>query len=239
MVISTVVFDADETLVDLRPAVRGALDAVVDDVRAAYPGIALSRADLEADWATAMAAGPGLSATRIRRTALAASLDRVGLLSDLDRLLDLFFTRRFALSRPFDEALPILEALRPRYRLGYATNGNSAADRCGLGGRFHFEVYAHRNGLPKKPDPGFYAAVVAAAGAPPGEIAHVGDNLAHDVVGARAAGLRTVWLNPAGRPLPAGTPPVTQIRRLAELAGVLDVMSAPRACSAPGGHRCG
>ena len=47
-----------------------------------------------------------------------------------------------------------------RFALGYATNGNSRAERCGLAGEFAFELYAHENGLPKKPEPAFYAAMV-------------------------------------------------------------------------------
>ncbi len=40
-----------------------------------------------------------------------------------------------------------------------------------------------------KPQPGMFNAV-------PGLSIHVGDMLVHDIYGARAAGLRTVWLNP-------------------------------------------
>ena len=38
--ITTVVFDADETLIDLRPAVRGALTAVPDQLRRLTPAAA-------------------------------------------------------------------------------------------------------------------------------------------------------------------------------------------------------
>jgi HAD superfamily hydrolase (TIGR01549 family) len=46
----------------------------------------------------------------------------------------------------------------------------------------------------EKPSPGFFDAVVAAAGSPPSEIAYVGDRLDNDVLPARQAGMRTVLL---------------------------------------------
>jgi HAD superfamily hydrolase (TIGR01509 family) len=223
--ITTVVFDADETLVDLRPAVRGALVAVLDRLRVLHPTAELSLAELEADWAAVLAAMPAAPVTEIRRTGLARSLARIGCESEVDRLLAVYFEYRFALCRPFDDAVPTLAALRSRYRLGYATNGNSRADLCGLASSVDFEVYAHVSGLPKKPAPEFFAAVVDAAGVNPGEIIHIGDNFAHDVVGARTAGMRAIWLNPVGLPMPEGAVPDAQIRTLTELPAVIDQLS--------------
>ncbi|MFN3447186.1 MAG: HAD family hydrolase [Roseococcus sp.] len=45
-----------------------------------------------------------------------------------------------------------------------------------------------------KPDAGFFARVMAAAGAPAERIAYVGDRLDNDVAPARAAGLRALFL---------------------------------------------
>ncbi len=222
--LTTVVFDADHTLVDLRPAVEGALRAVLREAqRLGAAGLTL--ADLEADWLATFAAMPAEPVTEIRRTALAASLARCGLGAHIDAMLTLFYARRFELSRPFPAALPMLAALRGRYTLGLASNGNSEAARCGLGGQFAFELYAHRGGLPKKPAPAFYATVIAASGAPAASIVHVGDNVEHDVVGPQAAGLRGVWLNPAGLPVPCGVTPDAQVRDLAEIPGVLEQMA--------------
>jgi FMN phosphatase YigB (HAD superfamily) len=224
-VITTVVFDADETLVDLRPAVSGALLAVLDEVSSLGPAIRLTRADLDGDWAAVLASKPAAPVTEIRRAALARSLARVGLQSEVDRLLAVFFERRFALSWPFEDALPMLDVLRGRYRLGYATNGNSRADRCGLAGQFDFEVYAHSDAVPKKPSPAFFAAVLSAAGVTAEQTIHIGDNPSHDVMAARAAGLRAVWVNPTGCTPPEGAVPDAQIRTLRELPDMLDRLS--------------
>ncbi|MEU0151094.1 HAD family hydrolase [Micromonospora fulviviridis] len=217
-----VVFDADETLLDLRPAVTGGLVAVLEEMRRLAPAAAaLSLADLESDWHAVFGERSAAPVQQIRQAALARSLARAGLDDHLDDLTTLFFARRFALTRPFADALPALAALRGRYLLGYATNGNSRAECCGLAGEFAFERYAHEDGLPKKPAPEFYAAVVEAAGVPAEQVAYVGDSLAHDVVGPQRAGLRGVWLNRHRLPCPPEVRPDAQVATLTDLVTAL------------------
>ncbi|MEU1248525.1 HAD family hydrolase [Micromonospora arida] len=238
--LTTVVFDADETLLDLRPAVTGGLVAVLDEMRrrtTAAAGVTL--AELESDWgavfgelsaapvaeirraALARSLARAALARSLARAALARSLARAALVHHLDEIVDLFFAVRFALTRPFPDVPPALATLRGRYTLGFATNGNSRAERCGLAGEFAFELYAHENGLPKKPAPEFYAAVVAAAGVPAGQIVYVGDSWEHDVVAPRRAGLRSVWLNRLGLPRPLGCPPDAEVSSMADLPAAL------------------
>ncbi|MFC8846536.1 MULTISPECIES: HAD family hydrolase [unclassified Micromonospora] len=218
-----VVFDADETLLDLRPAVTGGLVVVLEEMRRLTPAAAeVTLADLESDWGAVFGALSAAPVMEIRRAALTRSLARAGLDAHLDDLAALFFARRFALTRPFPDALPALAALRGRYTLGYATNGNSRAERCGLAGEFTFEVYAHENGLPKKPAPEFFAAVVEAAGVPPRQIVYVGDSPSHDVLAPLRAGMRAVWLNRGALPRPEGVPADAEVSTLAALPDVLD-----------------
>ncbi|MFF5178769.1 HAD family hydrolase [Micromonospora sp. NPDC000316] len=231
--LTTVVFDADETLLDLRPAVTGGLVAVLDEMRRRTPAAAaVTLAELESDWGAVFGELSAAPVAEIRRAALARSLARAGLDDHLDEFAALFFARRFALTRPFPDVRAALAALRARYTLGFATNGNSRAERCGLAGEFTFEVYAHENGLPKKPAPQFYAAVVAAAGVPASQIVYVGDSWVHDVVAPRMAGLRSVWLNRAGLPRPDGFVPDAEVSTMADLPGVLADLPAGLAAGA-------
>lgn len=221
--LTAVVFDADETLIDLRPAVTGGLMAVLAEMRRLTPAAAeVSLAELESDWGMVFRDMADAPVREIRRAALARSLARAGLVGELDRVAELFFARRFALTRPFADVLPALAELRRSYLIGLASNGNSYAERCGLAGQFAFEVYAHVDGVPKKPAPEFYARVAAAAGLPPSAVVYVGDSLEHDVSGAQAAGLRAVWLNRAGSPCPPDVRPDAEVRSLAELLTVVD-----------------
>ncbi|MGW1059650.1 HAD family hydrolase [Micromonospora rubida] len=227
-----VVFDADETLIDLRPAVTGGLVAVLEEMRRLTPAAAgISLADLESDWHVVFGATSADPVMEIRRAALARSLARAGLAAHLDDVAAIFFARRFALTSPFPDVLPALAALRGRYTLGYATNGNSRAERCGLTGEFAFELYAHENGLPKKPAPEFYTAVAEAAGVPPERIVYVGDSPSHDVLGAQRAGLRAVWLNRLGLPRPPGVPADAEVSTLADLPDAVDRLCAGREMS--------
>jgi putative hydrolase of the HAD superfamily len=80
-----------------------------------------------------------------------------------------------------------------------------------------------------KPHPAIFAAARAALGEPrPGEILHVGDDWAADVVGAKAAGWRAAYLHdrPGDSPLPGserdGTvEPDLELARLADLEDAL------------------
>lgn len=67
-----------------------------------------------------------------------------------------------------------------------------------------------------KPDPAIFAFALEALGVPSsGTVLHVGDSLRYDVVGALAAGLQPVHMDPFGFcPEPAGHP---HIRRLTDL----------------------
>lgn len=72
----------------------------------------------------------------------------------------------------------------------------------------------------RKPDPVIFTQALALAGARPSECLHVGDSLAEDVAGARAAGIRAVLLDRGGDgEAPAG---VRRIAGLGELAPIVE-----------------
>lgn len=215
--ITTVAFDADNTLVDTHAAVAAALKAVAAVVNEP----ALTFDVFWADGAQVWEEIPEQPAHKIRRTALHRTLARAGRESELDEILDLFFEVRFANSRPFPEVLDVLAKLRVDYRLGYATNGTSRTELCGLSGQFDFELYALVGGVPKKPARDFYVETARLAGAHAEQITYVGDDYEFDVVGPAAFGMRTVWLNPTGAPVPGQVQPDAVIQSLSELPRIL------------------
>jgi putative hydrolase of the HAD superfamily len=222
-----VVLDVDGTLVDLVPAIEVGLDAVLDELRALTPAAAeMTVDDLQHDCSFVHAALPGASVQEFRRAGFARSLIRLGLDPNalLDRITGLFFAHRYAAIRLYDDVKPALAVLRSSYVVGVASNGDSHVHRCGLDGEFDFEVYAHVDGLRPKPDPAFFARLVAAAGVAAHEIVHVGDSLDHDVVAAQRAGMKAIWLNRLGEPLRNGAQPHAVISTLAGLPLVLTVL---------------
>ena len=222
--VRVVAFDVDGTLVDLLPALRGGLEAALGELRRLTPAAeALTIAHLQDDCVHAEAwLPPGSPVTEIRRAGFERTLKRVDLdRSALEAVCEAFFDRRFSLMRLFDDVRPVLAALRPSYVLGVGSNGNSDTARCGLSGEFAFEVYAHVGGVPAKPHPEFFTRLAAAAGVEPDEIVYVGDSLDQDVVPAKAAGMRAVWVDRAGTGPVPGYEPDAIVRSLTFLPVVL------------------
>ena len=120
---------------------------------------------------------------------------------------------------------PILERLARSYRLGVVSNfyGNLATvcDNAQVRRYFGVIVDSARVGL-SKPDPRIFMTAVEALGIEPGRAVMVGDSLARDMAGARAAGMAHIWLTPAperqGRPC---CPVDRVIRSLRDLEGIL------------------
>ena len=129
----------------------------------------------------------------------------------------------------YPDALPSARALADAgYHVAIFANqpaGRSAELRA-LG--FEPEVMAMSDELAvAKPDPAFFARILALMGdPPPGAVAYVGDRVDNDVLPAMAAGLRAVWVRrgPWGiiGELPDGVRPALVVDSLAELTERID-----------------
>jgi len=73
----------------------------------------------------------------------------------------------------------------------------------------------------EKPARGLFDLAIRALGAMPGQILHIGDTWADDVLGATACGMQAAWLNPAGKPSPDTTATVHDLRRLEDAVRLL------------------
>ena len=103
-------------------------------------------------------------------------------------------------------AVALLRDLRPRVAVGIVTNNFAAEQRdkiasCGLEDLIDFMVTSEEVGRPK-PEPEIFFEALRKAECRAGEAVMVGDNWSADVTGARAAGIRAVWLNRDGLPNP-------------------------------------
>jgi len=121
----------------------------------------------------------------------------------------------------FDSNAPILERLARRYRLGIVSNfyGNLATvcDNAQVRRYFGVIVDSARVGI-SKPDPRIFMQAIDALGIEPGRAVMVGDSLARDMAGARAAGMAHIWLTPEparqGRPCCPGDRVIPSLRDL-------------------------
>lgn len=93
----------------------------------------------------------------------------------------------------------VLRGLRSRVRLALCSNfthtptARRVLEEAGLAEHFDAVVVSEAVGF-RKPRREIFDAVVEGLGVEPGAILHVGDNLAADVAGAAAAGMRTAWI---------------------------------------------
>ena len=138
------------------------------------------------------------------------------------RAFEVFFAARNELDL-FADVRPSLERLRPRYLLATFSNGNADLARIGLSEFFVVSLNARQLGV-GKPHPLCFERLAEELRVARDEILYVGDDPALDVEAARAAGLRTAWVNRFDHPWPDTIVPadivVTNCTQLAESLGV-------------------
>jgi HAD superfamily hydrolase (TIGR01549 family) len=213
--------DLDDTLWPVAPVIAAAEAALHEWLQTRYPRTLRGHNinTMRALRAKIAAQFPEQShdLTFLRRRALAAQFIGAGYAeSACEEALEIFLAARNRVAF-FDDVHPALERLRTRYRLFALSNGNADLERCGLGAFFDGHVSAIAAGA-AKPDARIFAALRDMAGVPADQILHVGDDPITDVVGARQAGMQTVWLNRDARSWPVGlAPPARTISTLAEI----------------------
>lgn len=190
----TVLFDLDDTLCEYR---RNA-----DEVLAA----AFERADVEpffdlADWtAVVLEVETVDSQADFRRTTMGTLAERRGRDADHARAVaDAFGAERdHADVRFLPGAREVLDALAERHQLGLVTNGAPEMQEpklaaLAIADRFEEIVYAGAETL-AKPHPSPFERILNRLDATPDRSVHVGNSLASDIAGAKASGLRAVWV---------------------------------------------
>ena len=208
--IRAITLDLDDTLWDTPPVIRRAEEAlrrwlgehypkIVDRVPASRvaelrQAVVAEHADLAHDLSF-------LRREVIRRMGLLAGYNHI----DVDAAFDVFDRHRNDLEL-FPDVLPALRSLKARYTLVAVTNGNARLERIGIDDLFDGFVSARSAGA-AKPSRQIFDVAVRHGGAAASETLHVGDHPEYDVVGARAAGLKTVWLNRQGASWPGHLAP--------------------------------
>ncbi len=94
----------------------------------------------------------------------------------------------------YEDVFPVLEQLKTRYRLGSISNGNASAGLTPLNDYFEFFINA-ADVMARKPDGKIFKAFCDELQIEPEQCLYVGDDPEYDVVGAREAGMQTVWVN--------------------------------------------
>lgn len=217
-------FDLDDTLWDFESALQRAEDALhlwlddqyppfarkhsADDLRALRGKLLSERADLRHDIG------------RVRLLAMQLAAERSGYDSNSARGLAEAAFKKFMYHRNqvelFADVVPVLERLRTRYRVCSITNGNADLQAIGITHLFHHSLAAEHVGA-AKPAPDIFIQACRQAGVTTAEAVHIGDDAENDILAARAAGMKTIWINRRAEPWRHDQPADAEIRDLSEL----------------------
>jgi putative hydrolase of the HAD superfamily len=200
--ITTISFDADGTLWDFEGVMRHALGCTLEELHRLVPSApdSLSIETLIAirDQVAEEHKDRRMTHESIRLGAFKRTLQFLQSPDDLALHLNtLYLKHRFEDIQLFDDVLPALNALRRDYMLGLLSNGNTYPERCGLEGYFQFVIFAQDYGI-QKPDSRLFEIAIEHAGCTKHQLLHIGDSFQNDIIGARQAGVRSVWLNRQG-----------------------------------------
>ena len=227
--IDALIFDLDNTLWDVGPVILRAERMLIEFLAREYPRVtqrhtAESMRDLRARMALEHPSMrhdfTWLRQEALRRLAREARYPE----AMAEEGFEVFFRARNEVAL-YDDVLPALSQLSPRWRLFAISNGNADLSAIGLAHFFERSLSAREAGM-LKPDPRIFTMLLEQAGLATDRVAHVGDDPKADVEGARRAGVLPIWLNRGGAPWPAPPPaPPLHIRTLGELRAVLAGLS--------------
>jgi HAD superfamily hydrolase (TIGR01509 family) len=213
--------DLDDTLWPVAPVIAAAEVVLYDWMKSRCPRATRGHTieSMRAHRARIAAQYPAQShdLTFLRRHSLSLQFAAAGYSEALcDEALEVFLAARNKVEF-YQDVRPTLTRLRTRYRLFALSNGNADLARCGIGDLFDGHVTAIAAGA-AKPDARIFAALAQLAGVGADEVLHIGDDPIADVVGARQAGMQSVWINRDARSWPVAlAPPARTISTLAEI----------------------
>ena len=235
MPIEVITFDLDNTLWDVDPALLRAEDAQREWLLQHRPG-AIENYDHDALWEfkkSVWKRHPHLlhhvSQMRVQmlyELQIAAGYDEETSRRGAEDAFAAFLEERHRVVL-YEEALGVLRSLARHYTLGALTNGNADIYKTDAGEYFDFAFLAEDVGA-SKPAPDMFHAALEQAGVGPERIVHVGDNPDHDILGAKAVGMRTVWMNSQGEDWPGGERADREIDNLLQLPAAIEDIARGR-----------
>lgn len=221
--VRAIAFDLDNTLWDVEPVLERAEQCLAAWLQERCPRIALSREEMRAARERLASREPhnAHDVSYLRLTALAAHAREHGYDEQLAlEAFEVFLAARNEVEI-FADVAPALARLRRRYALASLSNGNADLVRIGLGTAFNVSLNAGQIGA-AKPERRCFERLAQELLLPAAAIAYVGDDPRLDIEAARAAGLRTVWMNRRALAWPQQLPPADlTVNDCAQLAAAL------------------
>lgn len=141
-------------------------------------------------------------------------------------LNDVFHASMVEICQPLEGAISLLDALKPKAKLGIITNGFAdmqqvRLEKTGLQNHFELLVISELVGY-AKPHRGIFDHALEKMGTPERErVLMVGDNPEADILGGMNAGIHTCWLNVNKKSAPNGIKPHYEVSSLSQLEELL------------------
>jgi FMN hydrolase / 5-amino-6-(5-phospho-D-ribitylamino)uracil phosphatase len=221
--VRAIAFDLDNTLWDVEPVLERAEQCLAAWLQQHCPRITLSREQMRAAREQLARREPhnAHDVSYLRIAALAAHAREHGYDERLAaEAFEVFLAARNEVDI-FPDVPPSLARLRRRYALASLSNGNADLARIGLEHAFIVSLNARQIGA-AKPQRRCFEQLSQELLLPAAAIAYVGDDPRLDIEAARAAGLRTVWMNRRALAWPRELPPADlTVSDCAQLAAAL------------------
>ena len=225
MPIQCVTFDLDDTLWSIYPIIDRAEAKFLEWIKEHLPRISdqLSADSLSAHKHQYFKQYPELhhDLTQLRKNWMAFLMNEHGY--SIDKIEDgfgVFWKERNTLDL-FENAESVLDEINNRFRTGAVTNGNADLNQIGIHHYFDFYLTSAQVGN-SKPHPAIFEATVSQAQCRPDQILHVGDDPKRDVLGAKSAGMRTVWVNLKNEEWQESITPDVIITDISDLPNAID-----------------
>jgi putative hydrolase of the HAD superfamily len=140
-----------------------------------------------------------------------------------DIIMNRWVDRLAGYMRLMEDTIEVLDELSKKYRLAILTNGDSISQRGKLNTFPHlnwFEIVMVAGDYPwAKPDVRLFELLCEKLNVIPSEVVFVGDTIASDIIGAKNAGMKTIWIQ--GDKIQNSDLPDVRLYRLIELLSVL------------------
>lgn len=199
--IQLICFDLDDTLWPCKPTIQRAETSIYDWLKQHRPLIPqhYTNDELRTKRLSLYQRRPDLihDLSELRRVSLRELADEFDYGYDwIEQAFQVFYQARQRVTF-FDDVEKTLITLAKTYRLATVTNGNADIYTTAFGSYIDYAVTAAEVGK-TKPDPAAFYHLMQQSNIEAGQILHVGDHVEHDIAGAQAAGVKSVWLNRDG-----------------------------------------
>lgn len=203
--IKTVIFDMDGTMYDFNHCNRVAMDAVKKYclLHLHIDSAAFHTAQKQANETMAKQMGTDCAAFHNRLIRFQCMLEswKLPLFPYAKGMYHMYWDTLLDEMKPYEGFVEWVQMLKNTgYSIGVGTNMTAyiqyqKLERLGVASMIDWIVTSEEAGA-EKPNPRFFSLCSAKSGGRPEEVLFVGDSLEHDMEGAKAAGMKTLWVTP-------------------------------------------